>query len=166
MKPLLISLLCLSSLAGLTSCSREAAAFNEKAAAATSPAPAGKEQAFIAAFRGAIEKKDAKAMDSLMLKDGTPADVVEFFAMMLDLPAGMKIESVELVTPSAEDAEKYKEAMEMPDGKQYKLPIAPTKTLVLIMKEEGASGSGTSKSTLPVAEKDGKLIIPMPVPAA
>ena len=34
----------------------------------------------------------------------------------------------------------------------------------IMMKEKGAGG--TSKSTLPVAEKDGKLVIPFPVAAS
>ena len=165
MNHLLAAILSLSTITGLTGCSGNATASADKPSAAAAKDPASREQAFVAAFREAIEKKDTKALDSLMLKDRTPAEVVEFFTMMLDLPAGKKIESVNLVTPSAEEAAKYKEAMEMPDGNKYQLPVTPTKTLVLIMKEEGASGNGTSKSRLPVAEKDGKLIIPLPVPA-
>jgi hypothetical protein len=165
MKHLLIALLSLSSLAGLTSCSEKATAANGKAAPTTDKAAGSKEQAFVAAFRTALEKKDQKTLDSFLLKDGTPAEIVEFFTMMMDLPAGMKIESVELATPTAEEAAKYNKAMEMPDGKSYKLPVTPTKQLVIIMKEEGANGSGTSKSSLPVAEKDGKIVIPLPVPA-
>lgn len=162
MKPLLISLLCLSSPAGFTGCSKNASASGEKAATAAEKAPAGKEQAFLSTFRQAIEKHDSKLMDSLMLKDGTPAEVVEFFTMMLELPAGMKIERVDLAVPGAEETAKYKEAMEMPDGKSYRLPITPTRKLVLVLKED--NGNSTSTSSLPVAEKDGKLIIPMPVP--
>ena len=159
MKHILIALLSLSSIAGLTSCSQKAtAAPGEKVAA-------NKEQEFLDTFRQALEKHDTKMIDSLLLKDKTPAEIVEFFTMMMELTPGMKIASVELVTPTAEEAAKFNKSMEMPDGKNYKLPIIPTKQLVIIMKEDSANGSGTSKSTLPVAEKDGKFIIPLPVAA-
>lgn len=161
---LLAGILTLSTIAGLTSCSEKATASTAQPSTATATAPADKEQAFIAAIRVALEKRDIKAMDPLLLKDGTPAEVVAVFSSMLDLPASIKIGNVELLTPSAEEAAEYNQAIEMPDGKKYKLPITPTKTLVMMMKEEGAKG--TSKSTLPVAEKDGKLVIPFPVAAS
>ena len=158
MKHLLIAVLILAPLCGFTSCS-------DKKPSAAETAPANKEQDFIAAFRKALESKDSKMMDLLLLKDGTPAEVVEFYTMMMDVPAGVTIESLELVTPTAEETAKFQQSLPMPDGKNYKLPITPTKQLVMIMKETGAGSSGTSKSSLPVAEKDGKLVIPLPVPA-
>jgi hypothetical protein len=155
MKHLLIAFLGLASLAGLTSCS-------EKVPAVSENSPANKEQAFLATFRQALEKNDSKTMDSLLLKEGTPAEVVEFYKMMMVVPEGTTIESVELVTPSAEAAAEYQQSMPM-DGKNYKLPVTPTKQLVMIMKEKSANGSGSSKSSLPVVEKDGKFVIPLPV---
>lgn len=160
---LLISL-SLVTFSALTSCSEKANA-TPATTAASAKASADLEKNFIAAFRQALEKHDTKTMDSLLLKDKTPADIVEFYTMMMDLPQGMKIESIELLVPSAEDAAKFNKAMEMPDGKKYKLPIKPTKQLVIVMKEESANGNSSSKSSLPVAEKDGKLIIPLPVAA-
>jgi hypothetical protein len=46
----------------------------------------------------------------------------------------------------------------------YKMPIKPYTQLVikLEMKSENGSSSSTSKS--PVAEKNGRLVIPVPVP--
>ena len=155
---LVVAVLGLCALTGLTNCSEKTPATGEKT-------PANKEQAFVATFRHALETNDSKTMDSLLMKEGTPAEVVEFYKMMMVVPAETKIESVELITPTAEAAAQYQQSMEMADGKNYKLPITPTKQLVIIMKEGGASGSGTSKSSLPVAEKDGKLVIPLPVAA-
>ena len=170
MKTHRILALSLCAIASLSSCSKEtpdtakqAPASADKAAAGSAAAPADQEKAFLSAFRKALETKDKAAMDSMILKDGTPAELMEFFEMMLDVPAGMQLESVDLVTPSAEDAAKYGKDMEMPDGKNYKMPLTPTKQLVIVMKE---GTSGTSKSTLPVAEKDGRIVILMPVPAA
>lgn len=170
METRLLTALSLSTLASLVSCSEKPSTTSgEKTAPATSSAPAAnaaapadKEKAFVATFRKALEGKDKKTMDSLLLKDGTPAEIMEFFQMMLELPAGVTVESIELATPTAEEAAKFNSAMEMPDGKSYKLPIIPTKQLVIKMKE---GATGTSKSTFPVAEKDGKLVIPMPVAA-
>ena len=164
MKHLTITVISLSIIAGLSSCEKAATSAGTAPAAAQKPS-ADKEQSFVAAFREALEKNDKKTMDSFLLKDGTPAEVVEFYTMMMEMPPGTKIESLELVTPTAEEAAKYNQAMPMPDGKNYKLPITPTKQLVIVMKEADANGSGTSKSSLPVAEKDGKIVIPLPVPA-
>ena len=154
--------LSLCAIAALSSCSKNTSASTEKTAASSTSAPADQEQVFLTTFRKALEDKDQKTMESLMLKDETPAEIMEFFQMMLEVPAGVKVDSVELVTPSAEEAAKYNSAMEMPDGKKYKLPLIPTKQLVIMMKE---GTSGTSKSSLPVGEKDGKFVIPMPIPA-
>lgn len=170
MKTHRILALSLCAIASLSSCSKEntdsakqAPASADKAAAAGTAAPADQEKTFLSAFRKALEGKDKTTMESMMLKDGTPAEIMEFFQMMLEVPDGMKVESVELVTPTAEDAAKYSKETEMPDGKKYKLPITPTKQLVIVMND---GAGGTSKSSLPVAEKNGKLAILMPVPAA
>lgn len=171
MKTHRILALSLCAIASLSSCSKETpdsakqatASTGKAAAAGTAAAPADQETAFLSAFRKALEAKDKTAMESMMLKDGTPADIMEFFHMMLEVPAGMQVGSVDLVNPTAEEAAKYEKVTEMPDGKNYKMPLIPTKQLVIVMKE---GTSGTSKSTLPVAEKDGRLVILMPVPAA
>lgn len=52
----------------------------------------------------------------------------------------------------------------MPDGKTYKMPIKPIKQLVVKMETKSESGSSSSTSKSPVAEKGGKLVIPVPVP--
>ena len=55
--------------------------------------------------------------------------------------------------------------MEMPDGKSYKLPFKPTYALVVESETKSADGSSKGSSRRPVGEKDGKLCIPVPVPA-
>lgn len=81
--------------------------------------------------------------------------------MILELPPDTIVNTVELMIPSAEDAATYRGTMEVADGKNYKLPIIPYKQLLIVMTE---GASNTTKSTLPVAEKDGKFVIPMPMP--
>ena len=129
-------------------------------------AAASGEQAFVTAYRTALESSDTKTLDSFFMADGTPAEVVEFFKMMREIPAGTKLVDVKLESPTAEERARFDKAMPMPDGKSYKLAVSPTKKLVVTMKSDGPNGNSTSTSTLPVAEKDGKFIIPLPVPAA
>jgi hypothetical protein len=90
---------------------------------------------------------------------------VEFFTMMQGANAGQKVTSIELVTPSKEDMAKFNKPMEMPDGKKYKMPFAPTKQLVVVIEKKDGDGSSKSTSKSPVGEKNGKLVIPVPVPA-
>jgi hypothetical protein len=53
----------------------------------------------------------------------------------------------------------------MPDGKTYRMPFNPSKQLVIVTEQKSDSGSSTSTTRKPVGEKDGKLVIPVPVPA-
>jgi hypothetical protein len=144
-----------------TGCS-DATGENKSSSSAT---PAG-EQAFLSAYRKALENSDTKTLDSFLMTEGTPAEVVEFFKMMNSVPAGATLVDVTLESPTAEETAEFNRVMPMPDGKSYKLPITPTKKLVVTMKVSGENANSTSKATLPVAEKDGKLMIPLPVPAA
>jgi hypothetical protein len=117
------------------------------------------------AYRKALEAGDKKALEGFLYTQGAQAEQIEFFKMMQEPEPGAKVVSVELVTPSAADMEKMSKPMEMPDGKSYVMSLKPYKQLVVV--SESKSGDGSSKSTRksPVAEKDGKLVIPLPVPA-
>jgi hypothetical protein len=123
------------------------------------------EKAFVAAYKKAFEAKDEKALAGFLYTTGATEETIGFFKMMQTAEAGAPITSIELVTPSKEEAAKLNQPMEMPDGKKYKMPIAPTKQLVLVVEHKSADGSSKSTSKSPVAEKDGKLVIPVPVPA-
>lgn len=122
------------------------------------------EKAFVENYKKALETGNEKALAAFLYTEGAEAEQIEFFKMMMTLEAGSKITSIELVTPSAEDAEKFNKPMTMPDGKSYKMPIKPYKQLVVVSETKSESGSGKSTSKSPVAEKDGKLVIPVPVP--
>ncbi len=126
-------------------------------------APADAAATFLAAYRKALDAKDTAALDAFLLTDGTPAEVVEFFKMMREVPAGGKT-TVELKTPTAEEAAKFNQAMEMPDGKYYKLPITPSHQLVVTTATKEGESTNSSTSSFPVAMKDGKFVIPLPVP--
>lgn len=84
--------------------------------------------------------------------------------MMMGAEAGQKVIRMERVTPSAEEMKKLNEPMEMPDGKMCRMAIQPKKQWVIVIEKKHASGSSQSTPKAPVAEKDGKRVIPVPVP--
>jgi len=122
------------------------------------------EKAFVDSYRKALEAGDAKALNAFLSTDGAEADTIEFFKMMQAPEPGAKVVSVELVKPSPEEQAKFNAPMVMPDGKSYTMPVKPFKQLVIKMETKSADGSSSSTSKSPVAEKGGKLVIPVPVP--
>ncbi|MEQ1861818.1 MAG: hypothetical protein ABMA13_18015 [Chthoniobacteraceae bacterium] len=123
------------------------------------------EKAFVESYKKALEANDTKALAAFLSTDGAAADTIEFFTMMQAMNAGQKVASIELVTPTAAELAKFNKPMEMPDGKKYVMPFPPTRQLVIVIEQKGSEGSGKSTSKSPVGEKNGKLVIPVPVPA-
>jgi len=123
------------------------------------------EAAFVDRYKAAFESNDVKTLESFLLTKGADEETIEFFKMMQSLHAGQKIASIKLVAPAAAELKKLSQPMEMPDGKLYKLPITPKKQLVIVIEEKDDESTGTSTSKLPVVEKDGQIVIPVPVPA-
>ena len=123
------------------------------------------EKAFLAAYKKAYEAGDKDALAAFLYTEGAQPEQIEFFKMMQQMQPGAKVVSIDLVTPTAAEAEKYNKPMMMPDGKSYVLGVKPTKQLVIVSETKGAEGSNKSTSKSPVAEKNGKLVIPVPVPA-
>ena len=85
--------------------------------------------------------------------------------MMMTNSAGEKISKIELVDLSPADAKKATEAQEGPGGTKTKMPLQPTKKLKITIEQKDANGSSSSTSESFIAEKDGKLMIPVPVDA-
>jgi hypothetical protein len=83
--------------------------------------------------------------------------------MMQSGNAGGKIASIELVSLTPEDVKKATTPMDGPTGKVC-LNVKPTKKLVIKVEQKDANGSSSSSSENFVAEKDGKLVIPVPGP--
>jgi hypothetical protein len=123
------------------------------------------EKAFVASYKKALEAGDTKALAGFLYTEGAQAEQIEFFKMMQMPNPGAKVVSIELVPLSAADAEKFNKPLTMPDGKSYVMGLKPTKQLVVMTENKDASGSSKSTSKSPVAEKNGKLVIPVPVPA-
>lgn len=123
------------------------------------------EKAFVESYKKALVAKDTAALKAFLHTGGANAETIEFFSMMQETAAGKPGVSVELVTPTKEEMAKFNKPMEMPDGKKYKLPFAPTKQLVVTIEEKDGDSVSKSTSKSPVGEKNGKLVIPVPVPA-
>lgn len=132
---------------------------------ATQAATPEQEKAFVDSYKKALEGNDTKALAAFLHTDGAARETVEFFTMMQTMGAGKKVASIGLITPTAEEAAKYNKPTEMPDGKKYKMPFPPTRQLVVVIEETNGDGSSKSTSKSPVGEKNGKLVIPVPVPA-
>lgn len=127
---------------------------------------AGDPKAFADAYVAALKAKDTATLDGMMLTDGVPADTLEFFKMMREEPTDGTEISVEISAPTQEDLDKFSGEQEMPDGKMYKMPMAPSHIMTVVSATKGADGESSSKSSMPIGQKDGRFVILLPVPVA
>jgi len=123
------------------------------------------EKAFVEAYKKALESGDKQALAGFLHTEGAEPEQIEFFKMMQQSNIGSKVTSIDLVTPTGADAEKFNKPMTMPNGKSYVMGLKPTKQLVIVCEKKEGENSSNSTSKSPVAEKNGKLVIPVPVPA-
>ncbi|CAN5522739.1 hypothetical protein BH20VER1_BH20VER1_24080 [soil metagenome] len=143
----------------LTLCIATAAALS--VSAGDTPA----EKAFVEKYKTAYEANDKATLESFLYKEGAHPMALEFFTMMMTEGAGGKISSIELTDLSPEEMKKAAGTQPGPDGKMTKMPLKPTKKLKVTVETKDANGSGTETTSRMVAEKDGKFVIPVPVPA-
>jgi len=121
------------------------------------------EQAFLATYKTAFEGQDEKTLQSfLYTKDADPT-VLEFYKAMQSSGMGGKVTRIELLPLSPEDEKKAAKIQDSPGGK-VRLPLAPTKKLVLEVTDVSSGGSSTSTSECFVAEIGGRLVVPVPAP--
>jgi hypothetical protein len=121
------------------------------------------EKAFTDKYKAAMEGKDTAALASFLYTQGSDPEALEFYKMMQSGGAGEKISMIELVNLTPEDLKKATTPMDGPTGKVC-LNLKPTKKLVIKVEKKDANGSSSSSSENFVAEKDGKLVIPVPGP--
>jgi len=126
-------------------------------------AGSAEDKAFTDKYKAAFESKDSKTLESFLFTTGSDPGALEFYKMMMNAEAGSKIASIELVALTPDEMKKAGEPQEGPGGKMC-LTLKPTKKLVVKVEQKDANGSSTSSSTSFVAEKDGKLVIPVPGP--
>ena len=124
-------------------------------------ASAADENAFTDKYKTAFEAKDTKTLESFLYTTGSDPTALEFYKMMMTGEAGSKISSIELVALTPDEMKKAAELQEGPGGKMC-MTLKPTRKLVIKVEQKDANGSGSSTSSTFVAEKDGKLVIPVP----
>ncbi len=127
----------------------------------TSRAGSDQDKTFTDRYQTAFESKDTKTLESFLYTTGSDSTALEFYKMMMNGQAGSKISSIELVSLTPDEVKKSAEPQEGPTGKLC-MTIPPTKKLVMHVEQKDANGSSSSTSTSFVAEKDGKLVIPVP----
>jgi hypothetical protein len=123
------------------------------------------EKEFTDKYKTAFEANDSATLESFLYTKGADPTVLEFYKMMIGQGAGGKISKIELVELSADDAKKAEKIQDGPGGIKLKLPFKPTKKLKITVETKDSNGSSSSTSESFVAEKDGKLVIPVPVAA-
>jgi hypothetical protein len=122
------------------------------------------DKAFTDKYKTALEAKDATTLASFLYTQGADPGIVEFYKMMQSAQTDGKVSKIELVALTADEAKKAAAPQDSPTGGKVCLTLAPTKKLVVTAeaKDGESSSSGTSQSF--IAEKDGKLVIPVPGP--
>jgi hypothetical protein len=123
------------------------------------------EKEFTDKYKTAFEANDSATLESFLYTKGADPTVLEFYKMMIGQGAGGKISKIELVELSADDAKKAEKIQDGPGAIKLKLPLKPTKKLKITVETKDSNGSSSSTSESFVAEKDGKLVIPVPVAA-
>jgi hypothetical protein len=121
------------------------------------------EKAFTDKYKAALESKDTATLESFLYTQGSDPGALEFYKMMQSGGADGKISKIELVSLTPDDVKKATTPMDGPTGKVC-LNLKPTKKLVIKVENKDANGSSSSSSENFVAEKDGKLVIPVPGP--
>lgn len=120
-------------------------------------------KAFTEKYKTAYEGKDTATLESfLYTKDANPM-ALEFYKMMMSNGAGGKISKIELVDLTPEEAKKAAGTQDGPGGMKTRMPLKPTKKLVITVETKDGNGSSSSTSESFIAEKDGKFLIPVPV---
>lgn len=122
------------------------------------------EKAFVDKYKTALEANDSSTLQSFLYTTGADPAIVGFYKMMQSSGAGQKISNIELVNLTPEDVKKAEAAQPSPTGGKVCLNLKPVKKLVTTIEQKDANGSSTSKTENFVAEKDGKLVIPVPGP--
>jgi hypothetical protein len=123
------------------------------------------EKAFTERYKTAFEGKDTTTLYSFLYTEKANPKALEFYKMMVSNGAGEKITKIELVPLTPAEVKKADETMTLPGGGTVKLPFSPTHKLKIAVEHKGKDGTWSSTRESFLAEKDGKLVIPVPVDA-
>jgi hypothetical protein len=122
------------------------------------------EKAFVDKYKTAFEAKDTATLESFLYSQGADPGILTFYKMMQSGEAGGKISKIELVDLTPEDVKKAALPLDSPSGAKVCLTLKPSKKLVVTTETKNENGSSTGTTTNFIAEKDGKLVIPVPGP--
>jgi len=122
------------------------------------------QKAFADAYSKAYEGKDAKTLHSLLYTKGADPEALKFYRMAMTDGMGSKINSIKIEPLSAEDTTRVNATRPGADGKMLKLGLPPTMKLIISVEKKYPGGTSTSTNSVYVAEHEGKLVIPVPVP--
>ncbi len=121
------------------------------------------EKAFIEKYKKALEAGDKATLQSFLYTQDANPMALQFYTMVQSNGAGSTVMKIELLDLTPEDLKKAGAIMPGPGGLKMKMSLKPVKKLkIAILKKIGESSS-TSTSENFVAEKDGNLVIPVPV---
>jgi hypothetical protein len=122
------------------------------------------EKAFTDKYKTAFEAKDTATLESFLYTTGADPTILGFYKMMMSGEAGGKISKIELADLSPADVKKAASQQDSPGGGKVCLTLKPIKKLIVTVEKKDENGSSTGTTENLVAEKDGKLVIPVPGP--
>lgn len=123
------------------------------------------EKEFTAKYKAAYEAKDTATLYSFLYTENANPRALGFYKMMMSNGVGEKISKIELVDLSPEDAKKAEGVQDGPGGMKTRLPLKPTKKLRIVVETKDGDNTSSSTNESFVADKDGKLVIPVPATA-
>ena len=121
------------------------------------------EKGFTDKYKTAFEAKDIATLYSFLYTEHANPKALEFYKMMVSNGAGEKIAKIELVPLTPQEVKKAEEVMTLLGGTKVRLSLPPIMKLKIAVQHKGADGSWSSTRGSFVAEKDGRLVIPVPV---
>ncbi|HMO19037.1 MAG TPA: hypothetical protein PKA63_13100 [Oligoflexia bacterium] len=120
------------------------------------------EKIFLDTYKKAFEGKDEATLNGLLYTKDADPEVLEFYKLMITGEMGSKIDSIELRPLTPDEVKEASSTMPSMSGEDLKLPVTPSKKLVIKIKTSDSNGNSSSSSESFVAEVDGKFLIPVP----
>ncbi len=123
------------------------------------------EKSFVEKYKAAFQSGDKAALEAFLYTQGANPQALEFYRVMQANGLGGEITDIYLLPLTPEDVARADKVHSGPGGQKFRLPLKPVKKLKFAWVKRTSDGATTSTTELMVAEKDGKLIIPVPVTA-
>jgi len=123
------------------------------------------EKAFLEKYKAAFQSGDKAMLESFLYTQGANPQALQFYRVMQANGVGGEITDIFLLPLTPEDVARADKVHTGPGGQKFRLPLKPVKKLKFAWVKRTNDGASTSTTELMVAEKDGKLVIPVPVTA-